>query len=232
MAEDVKRNRRYDSPLRRDQAAATRRHILEIAKQLFECDGYLATPMSAIAREAGVALKTVYLAFDTKSGLLRALWQFVLVGEDNQAPVAERSWYREVLDDADPKRQLQLNASNSRAVKQRAAALMKVIRDAAPADADLGALWRNIQADFHHNQGRIVTLLHERRALRRDLDVGAATDILWTLNHPDVWQLLVIERHWSPERYEGWLADTSCAQLLDSPEPAGRASKSPIPRSE
>ena len=109
---------------------------------------------------------------------------------------------------------------------------MKVIRDAAPTDVDLNALWSNIQTDFHHNQGTIVTLLHERRALRRDLDVEEATDILWTLNHPDVWQLLVVERHWSPERYERWLADTSCAQLLESPAPPGRVPRSRKPRPE
>jgi hypothetical protein len=44
--------------------------------------------------------------------------------------------------------------------------------------------------------------------------VKRATDILWTLNHPDVWQLLVGERRWSPKQYEHWLADTSCEQLL------------------
>ena len=33
------------------------------------------TTMEAIAADAGVALKTVYLAFETKSGLLRAVWR-------------------------------------------------------------------------------------------------------------------------------------------------------------
>jgi len=214
MPEPVKGNRTYYSPLRREQAAATRRQILETAQRLFEQHGYLSTSVAAIAEDAGVSLKTVYLAFETKSGLLRALWQFVLVGEDDDAPVAQRNWYRDVLDEPDAQRQLQLNARNSRAVKLRAAALMRVIRDAAPTDADLDALWSTIQTEFHANQGVIVKSIHDRGALRSDLGVKRATDILWTLNHPDVWQLLVGERRWSPKQYEQWLADTSCEQLL------------------
>jgi hypothetical protein len=81
-------------------------------------------------------------------------------------------------------------------------------------DPDLDALWRNIQSDFHENQGSIVKSLRKKKALRPGLDVARATDILWTLNHPDVWQLLVGERHWTPDDYEQWFADTACAQLL------------------
>jgi AcrR family transcriptional regulator len=202
MAEAVKGARAYNSPLRRDQAAATRRQILATAQRRFEQEGYVATSMAAIAEEAGVSLKTVYLTFETKSGLLRALWQFVLVGEDDDAPVAMRSWYRQVLDEPDAERQLRLNARNSRVVKERAAALMRVMRDATPSDADLDVLWRTIQSEFHDNQATIVKVLHAHRALRPNLGAKRATDILWTLNHPDVWQLLVVERGWSPKQYE------------------------------
>jgi hypothetical protein len=60
----------------------------------------------------------------------------------------------------------------------------------------------------------VVAMLAEKNALRPGLDMDRATDILWTLNHPDVWHLLVGERGWSPERYEEWFGDTVCAQLL------------------
>src|SRR3954468_24645000 len=117
MAEPVKSRRRYDSPRRREQAAATRLEILTAAQRLFERDGYAATTMAAVAAEARVALKTVYVAFETKSGVLRALWNMLLRGAEGEAPVAERAWYREVLDEPDPERQLRLNARNSRIVK-------------------------------------------------------------------------------------------------------------------
>jgi hypothetical protein len=188
MAQRVK-SRAYDSSRRRAQAAATRRDILEAAQRLFEQQGYAATTIAA-------------------------LWNLLLRGDQGEVPVAERSWYREVLAEPDPQRQLRLNARNSRAVKTRIAGMLKVIRDAAPVDRDIEALWQRIQTEFHANQRVIVERLAERKALRRGLGVDRATDILWTLNHPDVWQLLVAERGWTPEQYEQWFGDTACAQLL------------------
>jgi AcrR family transcriptional regulator len=214
MAKAVKPTRRYDSPRRREQAAATRREILAAAQTLFERQGYAATTMAAVAAEARVALKTVYLAFETKSGLLRALWHLLLRGDEEESPVGQRDWYREVLEEPDPERQLRLNARNSKAVKLRIGPLIEVIRNAASVDPDIEVLWGRIQSDFYDNQRAIVQTLHDRRALRRGLDVTRATDILWTLIHPNVWQLLVVERGWTPERYEKWFADTAVAQLL------------------
>ena len=126
-------------------------------------------------------------------------------------------FYREVLEEPDPERQLRLTARKSRLVKLRIAALLEVIRSAAPVDSDIEALWGRIQTEFHANQGVIVQSLHDKRALRAGLDVRSATDTLWTVNHPTVWQLLVGERGWAPERYEQWCADLACAQLLERP---------------
>src|SRR4051812_38588099 len=120
MADAVK-TRRYDSPRRREQAAATRGQILDAAQRLFEDQGYAPTTMAAIATEAGVALKTVYVAFETKSGVLRALWNLLLRGDRDDVPVASQEWYREVLEEPDPERQLAMNAHNSRVVKLRIA---------------------------------------------------------------------------------------------------------------
>jgi AcrR family transcriptional regulator len=214
MAEPVKAKRRYDSSRRRAQAAATRSDILDTAQRLFEERGYAATTMEAIAAGAGVALKTVYVAFETKGGLLRALWNHLLRGGRDDVPVAQQQWYREVLEEPDPERQLRLTAQNSRVVKLRIAGVLEVIRSAAPIDPDIGALWSRIQKEFHANQRVIVESLHDKGALQPGLDVDRAADILWTLNHPSLWQLLVDERGWSPEEYERWCADTACEQLL------------------
>jgi AcrR family transcriptional regulator len=214
MTQRVNPKRSYESPRRREQAASTRREILAAAQRLFEQQGFAATKMSEIAAEAGVALKTVYTAFETKSGVLRALWNLLLRGDEDDVPVMNRNWYREVLEEPDPERQLRLNAHNSRVVKTRIAALLDVIRHAAPLDPDIDALWSRIQSDFYDNQREIVKVLHGKKALRPGLNVARATDILWTLNHPDMWQLLVGQRNWTPAQYERWFADTACAQLL------------------
>lgn len=220
MTDRVKR--RYESPRRRQQAEATRREILDAARRLFERDGYAATTMAAIAAEAGVALKTVYVAFDTKSGVLRALWNLLLRGDEDDAPVPERDWYRAVLEEQRAESQLRLLARNSRIVKQRVGALFEVIHAAATVDADIEALWGRIQTEFHGVLRAVVESLDAKRALAAGLDVDRATDILWTISHPSLWQLLVRERGWTPDEYEAWCADTSCAQLLSRPRRRSR----------
>jgi hypothetical protein len=60
---------------------------------------------------------------------------------------------------------LRLKARNSRAVKERAGAMMKVISSAAAADADARALWDLIQSDFHQNQATVVESLAGRSQL-------------------------------------------------------------------
>jgi hypothetical protein len=101
--------------------------------------------------------------------------------------VAARAWYRQMLDEPDPRLQLLMNARDARIVKVRVGTLLGVIRTAAAADPD---------------------------ASEHGLDVRRATDVLWTLNHPDIWLLLVGERGWSPQRFERWLADAFCSELL------------------
>jgi AcrR family transcriptional regulator len=214
MAEAVNPRRAYNSARRREQAAATRHEILATAQDLFERQGYAATTMAAIASEAGVALKTVYVAFETKSGVLRALWNLLLRGDEQNVPVADRPVYREVLEERDPERQLRLNARNSRDGKLRVGAIAEVIHSAASGDPEIEALWKRIETEYHSNQRAIVESLAAKKALRAGLDVDRATDILWTLNHPTLWQLFVRQRGWSPEEYEQWCADTACMQLL------------------
>lgn len=219
MADPVKR-RAYHSPRRLEQAAETRREILGAAERLFERDGFAATTMAAIAAEAGVALKTVYVAFETKAGVLRALWNLRLRGGREEVPMAQHEMYRAVLAESDPERQLRLNARNSREGKLRIASLAEVIRTAAPLDADIAALWERINVEYHANQAAIAETLAKKRALKRGLDVKRATDILWLINHPHTWQLLVVRQGWTPEQYERWAFESARSQLLKEKRPA------------
>jgi AcrR family transcriptional regulator len=212
----AKATRAYRSPRREQQAAATRRSILDAATAGFEADGYAATTMDAIAAEAGVSLKTVYLAFETKSRLLRAVWDLALKGDESDAPVAERPWYVDVLEEPDPEAKLRKTARASRIVKERIGGLLRAIRDGAPGDPEVGELWSLIQSDFYANQRVIVESLRKVGGLAKGLGVDRATDILWTFNHPDVWLLLVGQRGWTPSQFETWFADSVCAQLLDA----------------
>jgi AcrR family transcriptional regulator len=170
--------------------------------------------MAAIANEAQVALKTVYIAFETKSGVLRALWNLRLRDNRDELPVSEQPRYREVLEEPDPERQLRLNARNSREGKLRVGALAEVIRSSALLDPHIGALWERINREYHANQRVIVESLEHKGALKRGLTIDRATDILWALNHPNTWQLLGTQRGWTPAQYEQWVGDATSAQLL------------------
>ena len=229
MNESGSHTRPYDSPRRRQQAAATREQILVAAQRLFEQDGYAATSMAAVAAQAGVSLKTVYVVFETKGGLLRALWHRVLRGDRDDIPVGRQDWFQQVMDEPDPRLQLRLNARNSRAVKERAGAVMEVIRGAAPGDAEIGELWNRIETEFHATQRAVVESLDRKGALRAGLPVDAAADILWTLNHPSVYQLLTGRCGWSPERFEEWLADVLSSQLLSAKVAGAAAGAHPPP---
>lgn len=96
-------------------------------------------------------------------------------------------------------------------------AILTVIRSGGLVDRDVDALWSRIETEYHANQRVIVMSLEEKQSLRPGLEVDRAADILWAVNHPTLWQLLVGERGWTPEDYEQWTADVACSQLLERP---------------
>lgn len=56
--------------------------------------------------------------------------------------------------------------------------------------------------------------LHEQGHLRGDVSLDDARDILWTYNAAELYELLVIRRGWTPDRYGRWVADALGAALL------------------
>lgn len=210
----VKPRRRYDAPRRRERTAATRRGILDAAARLFEDRGYAATTIAAIASEAGVGTRTVHVAFATKAGLLHEVWNLRLRGEDDGVPMPRRPWYVTLLAEPDPGLRLDRMARVSREVKERAGGMLEVIRSAATVDPDAAGLWERIGTEFHGLLGGVVATIDRDAALRPGLGPDAATDLLWTLTHPDLWHLLVTGRGWPPARYEAWLAGALRREIL------------------
>ena len=96
MPRSVKPRRAYDSPRRRQQAQATRRAVLEAARELFTEHGYVATTIGAVAARAGVSPETVYAAFGNKRSLLSELLDVAIVGDDAPVPVLERPWVQQL----------------------------------------------------------------------------------------------------------------------------------------
>jgi AcrR family transcriptional regulator len=210
--------RRYSSAVREEQAAGTRRRILDAAAELFQDQGYAATSIAAVAKAAGVAGQTVYNAFGTKPALLKATVDRTLVGDDEPIPLAERPHVRELYARTDPVAFLHGYAELGRQVIERVGRLLwQVTAGAAGGDPDLAALDRTMA-----DQRRIGTLMVVRRvdelgALAPGLPLERARDRIWALNSTELWRLLTdpdTGAGWSGDEYAQWVGDAMCAAVL------------------
>jgi len=216
MCGDVSARRKYESIRRKEQAAQTRRDIMAAAGALFRERGYGQASMHDIAADAGVVVETIYRAFGSKAGLFRAVIEAALAGGATRAdvPVEERPAIRAVIEEQDPRRQLELYAATQPGIHRRAGPLLRALRDAAALDRDLGNLWNEMEAWRLTGQGKMAGLLAERRALGEGLSVEDARDLIWTLSSLAVYDHLVIERGWSSDKYRDWLARMLITALL------------------
>lgn len=213
MSDEVK-PRRYESALRREQAAATRTRIVRAAAELFAAQGYTQTSIEQIAARAGVARPTVYTAFTGKPALLKQALDLLLAGDDTPVPVRDRPWYQEVLEQRDPRRLLELEARNDRMINERVAPLQEALRNASATDDDIARLHATIKQHRHTGARIVAEALAALGPLRDDLDLDGATDVLWLLKDPALYTALVGDRGWSADRYQEWLARTMQASLL------------------
>ena len=211
---EVRTKRAYHSPQRREQARQTRRKILEAARRLFGAQGYTATTLPAIASEAGVSAPTVTAVFGTKGAMLEALTNLIVRGDDDAAPLTMRSWWQEMLEEPEPHRQLQLYASVTRRVQARSADLAQIMEGAASASPEVAALLRQLHEGRWRDVRPISESLAQKGALRPGMTVDEATAIHWTLCSSQVFRMLVVERGWSPDHYEEWLASALVRELL------------------
>jgi AcrR family transcriptional regulator len=213
MTERVK-PRPYHAPRRQEQARRTRRAILDAAGRLFIQRGYAATTMTAIAQAAGVALDTVYAAVGPKPVLFRLLVETAISGTDAPVPALERDYVRAIRAEPDAARKLTLYAQAIGRIQQRLAPLVQVLQQAAAGDAELAALWRGIADRRAANMRLLAAELAATGALRPELSVEEVADVLWSMNSPELYLLLVGQRGWDPDRYQRWLADAWQRLLL------------------
>jgi AcrR family transcriptional regulator len=216
MRDHVKPRRAYRSTRRAEQVAATRREILATALALFRTRGYAAVSMPVIAQEAGVAVETIYRAFGSKAGLFKAVMDAAVAGGSSRAdlPVEERPAIRALIEEPDPRRQVELYAATQPGIHRRSGPLLRALSGAAATDPELDALWREIEASRLEGQGRFVGMLASRGVLRPGLAVEEGRDGLWALSSIAVYDMLVATLGWSVERYERWLADRLIDLLL------------------
>ena len=104
---------------------------------------------------------------------------------------------------------------------QRAVAVELLARDAASGDPAAAAVWDQIQQQRLTGMSQFARHLQAGGHLRADTAVEEARDVLWTFTSPELWELLVIQRGWTPARYGHWLASMLTAALL-TPQPQRR----------
>jgi AcrR family transcriptional regulator len=203
------KKRAYRSTIRRGEAPQL---ICAAAYRLFTTKGYLATSIEDIAAAAGVARPTVFSAVGPKPVILRQVADQATAGDAAPAAVADRPWWKEAIDEPDPRRSIRLHARNMVSIQQRVVPLMKAVEAAAPVDPDAAHIWERYQEQRRVAMTEFVTSLRTKTGLR--VDAETAIDTAWLLA-PDTYWRLVRERGWSAAKYESWLADVLSRVLLD-----------------
>ena len=192
----------------------TRAAVVEAARTLFLARGYAATTIEAISDRSDTPQATVYRLFSSKLGILEAVLDVSVAGDDDAVAMVDRPQVRSLLSDRDPKNQLAGFAALLRDVMARAAPVHRILADAARSDEDAASLLAESARQRHEGQHRIARSLARSKALRPGLRERDAADIIHALASPEVYGLLVFDRGWSGERYEKWVKEILIDQLL------------------
>ena len=211
---DVKSRRTYTSRLREEQAQHTRIRVLEAAQRRFTAAGYAATTVESIAREAGVAVDTVYTIFGTKRDLIAQLAYFRAAGNDAPVAVIDQEGPQAARREKDQRRQLAMFASGVTAIVERVRPVDDILRGAGAVDANVAALRTRIQEERFGSIRAFAGWLTKNGPLKSGISASDAATIIWTLTSPEVHQLLCDTRGWSRARYIRWLTETLTATLL------------------
>lgn len=188
--------------------------MIEAARSLFVERGYGATTVEAISERAEVPAATLYRLFSSKVGVLQALLDVSIVGDDEDVPMAERPEIQARLRDPDPRSRIAGFVAITVQVNARVAPLYGVLVTAAGTDPGAAALFDDITRQRQEGQRMIARSLARSGALRPGLRERDAADVIHALLSPELYRLLVVDRGWRPSRYETWLADALTHELL------------------
>ena len=206
MPRRAKRNN--NSFNRRKKASETRATIAQAAKDLFIVRGFESATLEEIAEKAGIPLPTVYAIFKSKKGILKEVMERALFGKQYTALVQQT---REI---AHPEERLRGVAKIARNVYDSEREEMDLLRGATVVAPEFAELEREREQGRFERQAVTLELLAEADVLREDLTVRTAREVLWALTGREPYRLLVIEKKWSPDKYENWLGDLLIRQFL------------------
>jgi AcrR family transcriptional regulator len=203
--------RSYDSALRAEQARLTRARILDAARSLLLDGGYRAMTIAALARAADVSTQTIYNAVGAKAAVIKAVYDATLAGDDDPRPMSERPEFVAMTEAADPAAMLRAYAAFSRRIGARVGPVLAGL--VANADDDVRAFAATIDGERLRGNGTMVASLSKRFGLPNGMTRQLATDIVWGLTAPELFDRFVRQRGWTLDQYERWLGDAMIAAL-------------------
>ncbi|MEO7421341.1 MAG: TetR/AcrR family transcriptional regulator [Ornithinibacter sp.] len=211
----------------------TAARIVTAATRLFVENGYVQTTMAAVAEEAGVAVQTLYLAFGSKAAILAEVHDLSVVGANENVPALDQPWVADVRAEVDGPRALRLVMNNSLGISERVATVYATIQTAA-ADTEVADLLAKVRTERLRSMRELAAILATKSGFATDL-ADRAADILYALVSVELYQLLVVERHWTSEDWMAWAYDDAArclfpnatATLEEAPFPQGIGNHSP-----
>jgi AcrR family transcriptional regulator len=206
--------REYRSELRATQAQETRRSIVAAATRLFVEDGYGATTIDAVADAAGVSRKTVFTAVGGKLDLLKLALDWAVAGDDEAVALSDRAAIRRLMDHTDPRGVLKGLASLLVEIDTRVGPLYSAMEVAAGMDPAARDLVEESQRRRLDDARKVVRRLRDLDVLTAGITYQEAVDLVWLAMDHALFDRLVRARRWTTRRFEEWLADTLCRQLL------------------
>jgi AcrR family transcriptional regulator len=213
MTVPVKRDPSTNSGRGQARTRLARRAVVEAARALFLERGYAATTIEAISEHSDVPSATVYRLFSSKIGILKAMLDTSIAGDDQPLAVQERPDVAPLYAEPDPLKLLTGFAGITTAINQRTTDSYRILASAAESDSAAAELLDEIRQQRARGQGQIARSLARARALKPGLRERDAADLIHALMSPEVYRLLVGDRRWTPERYQTWLASTLTQQL-------------------
>jgi AcrR family transcriptional regulator len=214
MTDEQPPKRRYTSTRRQAQAAETRRQIVQAAGKLFAAHGYSGTTMEMLAREAGVAVETVYATFGNKRAILTRLVEVSVVGDEEPVALLDRPGPQAVRRETDQNRQVRMFAHDIRAIMQRMSPIFEILRSAAKNEPEIAALLGQILQARLQGMSFFIESLLINGPLRPGLSASAAAETAWALSSAEMHRLLTVDRGWSGDQYEAWLGESLILLLL------------------
>ncbi|MFF1531421.1 TetR/AcrR family transcriptional regulator [Cellulomonas sp. NPDC058312] len=201
------------------RAAASRGRIADAATGLFVAQGVPGTAITAIAREAGVGVQTVYYSYPTKADVLVGCLDRAVDGADRRdaAPdLADQPWVRAVAAEPDPVRRLFLHVRGAAELMGRAGPVLDLVRLGAAGEPVLAAAWDRDETRRRAVHRVLVDACDRDGVLRSGLDAEQAVDLVTLVLGPETWNALVRRGGWSGLAWVRWAHRTLLADLVPS----------------